>query len=234
MASEEKKTALNLSSLPKIVGTIRELQRTIENQSGVDPEDGTPCHPAWPTLRVKWRLNDLLNPSGGGIIWPAWNLKKNSDIDESQLPRSFRLALRKLWETTFPVGWANLACDQSDEWLTFLDEIATMLEGGGLPEPVNSISAHEAKPSWDGCRLVFNDVIVKEYKKHPATNQRKLLTAFQAAGWPSSIKDPWHDPRLSTPLRTLNETLRALNKSIRQGTIRFEATGNGHCRWITL
>jgi DNA-directed RNA polymerase subunit RPC12/RpoP len=94
------------------------------------------------------------------------------------------------------------------------------------------------KPVWnkETRELWWGDVLVKKYKKHPAPNQVKILDAFQNAGWPATIKNPWHDPRVtsSVSLRTLNETLRAINDTIAAESIRFEAMGNGQCQWKTL
>ncbi len=93
------------------------------------------------------------------------------------------------------------------------------------------------KPSWDGDRLTFRGEILKEYKRHPANNQRLILDAFQAVGWEGRIRNPWHDSNKSKQaeaLRKLNETLRAINGTMPPSTIRFEATGNSYCRWTKV
>lgn len=88
------------------------------------------------------------------------------------------------------------------------------------------------KPKWEGGILTFGSITVKTIGRHPATNQRELLDAFEAAGWPMVITNPLRDVNNKTSPRTLNETLRDLNASIKTGPLRFEADGNGGCRWI--
>jgi hypothetical protein len=114
--------------------------------------------------------------------------------------------------------------------------LATNANGTTSTRPDPFQDARElAKPVWDGSKLEYNGDILKQFKKHPAPNQRKLFDAFQAAGWPDAIQNPWHDPRIqkeSVPLKTLNDTLRAINKTI-SGSVRFESMGDGKCRWVT-
>lgn len=96
----------------------------------------------------------------------------------------------------------------------------------------NSKQNEAGKPTWDGGILSFRDVIVKKFGRHPASNQRALLNAFQAAGWPRVVTNPFRGTCNTTLSRTLNETLRDLNRSIAGGPLRFEADGKGGCRWL--
>jgi hypothetical protein len=78
------------------------------------------------------------------------------------------------------------------------------------------------KPVWDEetrC-LYWKCQLVKAYKKHPAKNQVELLTAFAKAGWIATVPDPFRDSK------KLNETIRALNKSLK-GIIRIRGDGQG-------
>ncbi|HZZ78642.1 MAG TPA: hypothetical protein VFE62_08990 [Gemmataceae bacterium] len=114
-----------------------------------------------------------------------------------------------------------------------LRNLAQLLRSALREHAVGKSNRDGALPNWDGTCLKFSGTLLKQFKKHPAPNQRKLLEAFQTAGWPPAIQNPWHDTRLknqSGPRRTLNETLRDLNRTI-AGLIRFEALANGQCRW---
>jgi hypothetical protein len=73
---------------------------------------------------------------------------------------------------------------------------------------------------------------------NPAENQRRILSAFQEAGWPTAIDDPTPPrPRIEVGRfgkkikdGRLNQTIRSLNVSI--PFLRFAGTGNGQgIRW---
>lgn len=91
-----------------------------------------------------------------------------------------------------------------------------------------------ATPIWKDGILSFGGIAVKKFARHPALNQRKLLDAFQAAGWPAVIKNPFHDVNNRSVPRTLNETVYDLNSSIKHSILRFHADGNGGCRWLVV
>ena len=93
------------------------------------------------------------------------------------------------------------------------------------PRKVSDTSREEAKPVWDGFRLTLCGTLLKEYKRHPAWNQRRLLSAFQEAGWPELINSPWQEAE------KLGETLRTINEAMPANTIKFHGVGNGQCRW---
>jgi hypothetical protein len=97
----------------------------------------------------------------------------------------------------------------------------------------NGRQRERGMPTWEGGILSFRAVRIKKFGRHPAPNQRELLDAFQAAGWPMVIQNPLRDANNKLSPRTLNETLRDLNNSIKGSPLRFEADGNGGCRWLT-
>jgi hypothetical protein len=78
-------------------------------------------------------------------------------------------------------------------------------------------------PRWDEERrvLMMGEKTLKTYKHSPAQNQIDVIEAFQRAGWAAAVDDPFEDTR------TLNETIRALNKSMPRDTIRFRGDGTG-------
>lgn len=87
-------------------------------------------------------------------------------------------------------------------------------------------------PKWADGILSFRGETVKKFKMNPAINQRDLLDAFEAAGWPTTIQNPLQDAEGMISHRVLNETLRALNPTLKANSIAFEQDGNGGCRWI--
>jgi len=86
------------------------------------------------------------------------------------------------------------------------------------PEP-----GEELVPRWDGDRrkLWFDSRLCKRYTGNPAKNQIDVIEAFDAAGWPATVPDPFRDPR------KLNVTIRSLNDAMAPGTIRFRGDGTG-------
>jgi hypothetical protein len=83
--------------------------------------------------------------------------------------------------------------------------------------------SNPVKPRWDGetRTLYWGNVEVRAYKRNPANRQIDLLEAFEAAGWPPTIPDPFRD---ATRLR---QTVANLNEKLTPGTIRFHLDGTG-------
>ena len=81
----------------------------------------------------------------------------------------------------------------------------------------------QAKPRWDGetRTLYLGDLLIKRYNRGTAVNQIDVIEAFQNAGWPAVIDDPFNNPR------RLNQTLRSLKDSLPADTIRFRGDGTG-------
>ncbi len=85
-----------------------------------------------------------------------------------------------------------------------------------------------AQPVWDRDRreLRLDDVLVKRFK-WPATNQERILNAFQDNGWPRKISDPLDvDPKIC-PKRRLHDTIKCLNRKQLCGAIKFRGDGTG-------
>lgn len=82
------------------------------------------------------------------------------------------------------------------------------------------------KPSWNAetKALSVGGSVVAEYRKNPAPNQTRVLTAFEECGWPDRIDDPLPGP-WDTPEKRLNDTVRAMNE--KQGVIHFRTDGTG-------
>jgi hypothetical protein len=78
-------------------------------------------------------------------------------------------------------------------------------------------------PRWDedGRTLFLGDRVLKKYNHSPAPNQIDVIEAFQRAGWPVAVDDPFCNPK------KLNQTIADLNKHIPAGTIRFRQDGTG-------
>jgi len=85
-----------------------------------------------------------------------------------------------------------------------------------------------AKPEWnkDIGELSVGGVLVKKFSQ-PAANQRRVLDAFQEAGWPRRMDDPLHGGRATDPKRRLSETVRSLNKNMKNADLHFECDGKG-------
>jgi hypothetical protein len=80
------------------------------------------------------------------------------------------------------------------------------------------------KPRWDGetRTLFWGSASVRAYRKNPAKNQMDLLEAFEAAGWPRTLANPF-----GTDTVKLSNTVRDLNRHLVPGTIRFHLDGYG-------
>jgi hypothetical protein len=72
-------------------------------------------------------------------------------------------------------------------------------------------------PRWDSEQLTlyFGEVPCRHYVRRNASNQFKLLAAFQAADFPRSIDSPFDLDR------TLRETVDDLNQSLKDSPLRF-------------
>jgi hypothetical protein len=97
---------------------------------------------------------------------------------------------------------------------------------GALHEVAPAIPCEEeprSRPRWDEDRrtLYLGDQVVKKYNRASAPNQLDVIEAFQNAGWPAAVDDPFGNTR------KLNQTLRNLNKALAPGTIRFRQDGTG-------
>ena len=76
-------------------------------------------------------------------------------------------------------------------------------------------------PRWDERTgtLYWGDLVIREFRKHPAGNQRALIEAFHRKDWSANVPNPFRDPR------KLNLTIYQLNLSLAVKAIRFRGDG---------
>ncbi len=77
------------------------------------------------------------------------------------------------------------------------------------------------KPRWDGQRgeLWFGDRLCKRFGQQ-AKDEKIILAAFEQAGWPARIDDPFPRDRDTDPHQRLADTARRLNQQ--NSSLRFE------------
>jgi hypothetical protein len=82
------------------------------------------------------------------------------------------------------------------------------------------------KPTWDSIerRLYFRGCLVKDWSRHKAEQQEKLIQAFQDVGWEQFIPDPFADDGR----KTLQSTVDNFNRNPKGG-IRFKVRGDYVC-----
>lgn len=83
-------------------------------------------------------------------------------------------------------------------------------------------------PKWDRDRqeLRLGTLIVKRFKV-PATNQERILAAFEEEDWPVRIDDPLPPHPHRPSKRRLHDTINALNRAQIRHLIRFRGDGKG-------
>lgn len=84
------------------------------------------------------------------------------------------------------------------------------------------------RPHWDGGRreLRFGRIVVKRFR-NTAPNQERILSAFEASGWPDDINNPLPTPCNGSPAPRLLHTIRRLNQTLQHPLIRFEGDVKG-------
>jgi hypothetical protein len=91
--------------------------------------------------------------------------------------------------------------------------------------PTNERQEANDRPAlhWDEetRTLYLKDQPIKRYNRNLAPNQIDIIEAFERAGWPPAVDDPFGDAR------KLNQTLADLNKALTGSTIRFHGDGTG-------
>ena len=96
-------------------------------------------------------------------------------------------------------------------------------------EPEIYLPEEPEVPYWDGDRLWYREDVIKQFTK-PAENQRKVLDAFQEAGWPSQLQNPFVGQNFdfAHAAQTLNDTKAGLNDGpVTPGILRFGILENG-------
>ena len=89
------------------------------------------------------------------------------------------------------------------------------------------------RPVWDATagELLWQGQLVKRFR-HDAANQRRLMDAFAAAGWPHCVPSPFPSSSDSPQKKCLYWTIAGLNQSQRGPLkLRFRADGRGHVCW---
>ena len=120
--------------------------------------------------------------------------------------------------------------------LRFLPGTCFILTAAGAARARNELGPAQGAgtvlvPHWDGRRLRWGDVVVKEYRR-PAPNQKLILDTFQELAWVREIDDPL--PRVAgmNPKTRLHNTLRDLNTRIEPRLLHFAGPGTGQgVRW---
>ena len=83
-------------------------------------------------------------------------------------------------------------------------------------------------PSFDSTTRVlkYNGKVVKRYR-WAAKNQEALLAAFEAAGWPQRLPNPFQDDDKVDAKTRLHDTIKCLNRQRVNNLIRFRGDGSG-------
>ncbi len=88
------------------------------------------------------------------------------------------------------------------------------------------------KPSWDNVtrELLIKGNVVKRFRR-PASNQERVLDAFQEDGWPPRIDDPLPQKQGRDVSLCLHDTVNHLNRNQLNRLIHFsrDGTGQGIC-----
>jgi hypothetical protein len=85
-------------------------------------------------------------------------------------------------------------------------------------------------PRWDEMTstLFWGDSAIRQFRKHPAQNQRELIEAFHRRRWEQTIPNPF-----GTDARKLEKTIYSLNQSLTQNFIQFAGDGTGEgAMWL--
>jgi len=100
-------------------------------------------------------------------------------------------------------------------------DIAAPATGAAAPRPIEL-------PQWDASQreLRFRGRVVKRYRV-PASNQERILSAFEEESWPPGIDDPLPPDGDQDPIRRLQATIKSLNRNQLHALIRFRGNGNG-------
>jgi hypothetical protein len=91
--------------------------------------------------------------------------------------------------------------------------------------------ARQDVPKWDGRWLWLGDEMVLEIVRE-AENQGPVVDAFEKAGWPDRIANPFPDDGLQCPKERLRQTLKDLNRKQKPVRVHFLVDRGGKwARW---
>jgi hypothetical protein len=97
-------------------------------------------------------------------------------------------------------------------------------------EPKTPPKQEVTTPRWDEMTstLFWGDSAIRQFRKHPAQNQRELIEAFHRRRWEQTIPNPF-----GTDARKLEKTIYSLNQSLTQNFIHFAGDGTGEgAMWL--
>ena len=88
--------------------------------------------------------------------------------------------------------------------------------------------AFAGPPSWDSERheLWCGSVLIKRFKWR-ASNQERILAAFEEEGWPARIDDPLPPRAEIDSKRRLGDTIKCLNRNHLAAILKFVGDGSG-------
>lgn len=110
------------------------------------------------------------------------------------------------------------------EHLRFSRRDCFVLTAAGAVKARQRVAQAAQVPHWDGRRLYWGKVIVKQFRQ-PATNQKLILDAFQELGWVREIDDPLPGTPDQDPRERLRNTILALNRNMQEPLIHFGGNG---------
>jgi hypothetical protein len=174
--------------------------------------------------RMKLSNSDLRWLVVRGLVEHALEIAPGENMQ-----RSFRPAKRLVFgkKSCFVLAPAGLrlahALRGSDGSMEHAEAISTLSQAAR-----ESIAAPSQSPKWDRDRheLRIGPVLIKRFTI-PSAGQEAILAAFEENGWPARIDDPL--PSRDEPSRKarLQETVGALNRTLRRPFIEFSSDASG-------
>jgi hypothetical protein len=175
--------------------------KKVEPDDDEFPDREKPLPPGWTFL-----------PDG-----TVWKLRPETTLLDLIQLREYRLLRDGRWlrYRLEPDPPHHPVLEEVSEDLVILD-----LTNNGIPlHPVlRRDRKPEIRPYWDldRLRLSYGGTLCREYSRHNAENQFRILKAFQEAGWTHSVDSPFPTQRV------LRETIDDLNEGLDESSpIRF-------------
>jgi hypothetical protein len=187
--------------------------------------------PEWVVVRLTEAYYRVQNVLAGTKLWH----ERFTDADRARFEQPWpeiwaaNQGTIGMWCRARGTSWNHGIVDVAHV-LGFLDEstrnaIVALLpaDDGALGSRVGTRRHQDLSPSWQkGLGILrYRGEIVREVKE-AAKNVRRILDAFEEAGWPDEIFDPLPPTKAKDRRRRTVETL---NKDLR--LIRFRSTGHG-------
>lgn len=198
------------------------------------------CHSARQEFPLDWRELQQAGISTAVLKW----LTAKRLIVHSILPAAALDAqeLREAARTTLPSerSWfclsdagRRIAAELGSELPRQVGD-ASWTSGSEWTWPGGEQAAHHvaagepSHPAWDGERheLRCGGVLIKRFKWR-ASNQERILAAFEEEGWPPRIDDPLPPRAEIDSKRRLGDTIKCLNRNHLVPVLRFIGDGSG-------